>query len=415
MKKLLSTCAIISALSISANAFEFGYMGNRSFGMGGAGVGIANSAWGLYYNPALQGVDNRFKVGYSFGARVKEHGLSEIKNFDLGAISKDSINTINSLLGDNEVALTSENGLVLQVPLTVSARLSHSIGVGLFYTKRSAVNFTGYISNGNNGAGGGGGGGNTIDINSATNAFMVTNTLDTLEIPLSYTMQVYTGGFGTFHAGIALKYIYAGHSSSKIKLTKDTNIANPFSDIFKSPTGARTNTAGIDIGLAYALPNEWLVIGIVGKNLNSPVLKAQLLDTNGKPANNDKLKMDAQYRLGISTRAIPMTTLAMDFDLKPNYEFGGFNTKVDSTANPVIRRQVQYISFGAMLNAGLLDLRLGASKDIKEKNAKDGWLFSAGVGFGYLDFAFFTGTKMSKAVKNIPQEFGFKLGGSFSF
>lgn len=406
MKKLLSTCAIISALSISANAFEFGYMGNRSFGMGGAGVGIANSAWGLYYNPALQGVDNRFKVGYSFGARVKEHGLSEIKNFDLGAISKDSINTINSLLGDNEVALTSENGLVLQVPLTVSARLSHSIGVGLFYTKRSAVNFTGYVNIN----------GGTTDISNATNAFMVTNTLDTLEIPLSYTMQVYTGGFGTFHAGIALKYIYAGHSSSKIKLTKDTNIANPFSDIFKSPTGARTNTAGIDIGLAYALPNEWLVIGIVGKNLNSPVLKAQrLVDTNGKPANNDKLKMDAQYRLGISTRAIPMTTLAMDIDLKPNYEFGGFNTKVDSKANPVIRRQVQYISFGAMLNAGLLDLRLGASKDIKEKNANDGWLFSAGVGFGYLDFAFFTGTKMSKAVKNIPQEFGFKLGGSFSF
>ena len=404
MKKLLSTCAIISALSISANAFEFGYMGNRSFGMGGAGVGIANSAWGLYYNPALQGVDNRFKVGYSFGARVKEHGLSEIKNFNLGAINPNSINTINTLLNDNEVALTSENGLVLQVPLTVSARLSHSIGVGLFYTKRSAVNFTGYIE------------ASTTDISKVNNAFMVTNTLDTLEIPLSYTMQVYTGGFGTFHAGIALKYIYAGHSSSKIKLTKDTNIANPFSDIFKSPTGARTNTAGIDIGLAYALPNEWLVIGIVGKNLNSPVLKAQrLVDTKGALANNDKLKMDAQYRLGISTRAIPMTTLAMDFDLKPNYEFGGFNTKVDSKANPVIRRQVQYISFGAMLNAGLLDLRLGASKDIKEKNAKDGWLFSAGVGFGYLDFAFFTGTKMSKAVKNIPQEFGFKLGGSFSF
>lgn len=404
MKKLLSTCAIISALSISANAFEFGYMGNRSFGMGGAGVGIANSAWGLYYNPALQGVDNRFKVGYSFGARVKEHGLSEIKNFDLGTINTNSINTINTLLNDNEVALTSENGLVLQVPLTVSARLSHSIGVGLFYTKRSAVNFTGYLE------------ASKTDISQANHAFMVTNTLDTLEIPLSYTMQVYTGGFGTFHAGIALKYIYAGHSSSKIKLTKDTNIANPFSDIFKSPTGARTNTAGIDIGLAYALPNEWLVIGIVGKNLNSPILKAQrLVDTKGALANNDKLKMDAQYRLGISTRAIPMTTLAMDFDLKPNYEFGGFNTKVDSTANPVIRRQVQYISFGAMLNAGLLDLRLGASKDIKEKNAKDGWLFSAGVGFGYLDFAFFTGTKMSKAVKNIPQEFGFKLGGSFSF
>ena len=406
MKKIVAILVSVGAFAISANAFEFGYMGNRSFGMGGAGVGVANSAWGLYYNPALQGVDNKYKIGYSLGARVKENGLSALKDFDLGQISPDSINTINALLNDNEVALTSENGLILQVPLQVSARLSHSIGLGLFYTKRSAVNFTGYLDT------------TTTDINQVNNAFMVTNTLDTVEVPLSYTMQVYTGGFGTFHAGIALKYIYAGHSSSKTKLTQNTDIANPFSDIFKSPSGAQTHTAGIDIGFAYATPNEWIVIGVVAKNINSPVLKAQhLVDSNGVVANSDKLKMDAQYRLGISTRAIPMTTLAVDFDLKPNYEFSGFNTKVDSKANSigVIRRQVQYVSFGAMLNAGLLDLRLGAAKDIKEKSAKDGWLVSAGVGFGYLDFSFFSSTKMSKVVKNLPTEFGFKLGGSFSF
>lgn len=404
MKKLLSICASVSVLAVGGNAFEFGYMGNTSFGMGGSGVGLANSAWGLYYNPALQGVDNTYKIGYSLGARIKENGLSELKNFDLGQISPDSINTINALLNDNEVAITSENGIVLQVPLKVSARLSHSIGLGLFYTKRSAVNFTGYLDT------------NTTDINSVNNAFMVTNTLDTLEIPLSYTMQVYSG-FGTFHAGIALKYIYAGHSSSKTKLTKDTDVANPFNDIFKTPIGARTHSIGVDIGLAYALPKEYLVIGVVAKNLNSPTLKANHLSANGIPANDDKLKMDAQYRLGISTRAIPLTTLVMDFDLKPNYEFSGFNTKVDNTANSigVIRRQVQYISFGAMLNAGILDLRLGAAKDIKEKNAKDGWIVSAGIGFGYFDFSFFSSTKMSKLISKVPTEFGVKLGGSFSF
>ena len=406
MKKLLSICASVSVLVLSGNAFEFGYMGNTSFGMGGSGVGVANSAWGLYYNPALQGVDNTYKIGYSLGARIKENGLSALKNFDLGNIDTNSIDTINALLNDNEVAITSENGIVLQVPLKISARLSHSIGLGLFYTKRSAVNFTGYLNT------------NTTSIDSVNNAFMVVNTLDTVEVPLSYTMQVYTGGFGTFHAGIALKYIYAGHSSSKTKLTKDTDVANPFNDIFKTPTGARTHTIGVDIGLAYALPKEYLIIGVVAKNLNSPTLKANhLVDTNGAVANNDKLKMDAQYRLGISTRAIPLTTLAMDFDLKPNYEFSGFNTKVDNTANSigVIRRQVQYISFGAMLNAGILDLRLGVAKDIKEKNAKDGWLVSAGIGFGYFDFSFFSSTKMSKLISKVPTEFGVKLGGSFSF
>lgn len=405
MKKLLSICASVSVLAVGASAFEFGYMGNTSFGMGGAGVGLANSAWGLYYNPALQGVDNTYKIGYSLGARIKESGLSELKNFDLGNINQNSINTINALLNDNEVAITSENGIVLQVPLKVSARLSHSIGLGLFYTKRSAVNFTGYLNT------------STTKIDDVNNAFMVVNTLDTLEIPLSYTMQVYSG-FGTFHAGIALKYIYAGHSSSKTKLTQNTDVANPFNDIFKTPTGARTHTIGVDIGLAYAMPKEYLVVGIVAKNLNSPTLKANhLSETNGIPANNDKLKMDAQYRLGISTRAIPLTTLAIDFDLKPNYEFSGFNTKVDTTAQSigVIRRQVQYISFGAMLNAGILDLRLGAAKDIKEKSSKDGWLVSAGIGFGYFDFSFFSSTKMSKLISKVPTEFGVKLGGSFSF
>ncbi|MGX3010895.1 conjugal transfer protein TraF [Helicobacter sp. 23-1044] len=407
MKKITTILVSVGAFAISANAFEFGYMGNRSFGMGGAGVGIANSAWGLYYNPALQGVDNKYKIGYSLGARIKEHGLSKLKDFNLSNIQNGSTAQINSILKDNEVAITSENGVVVQIPLHLSARISQSIGAGFFYTKRGAINFTGYL-NGNN----------TTSLDKANNAFMVTNTLDTLEVPVSYTIQVYTGGFGTFHAGIALKYIYAGHSASKSKLTNDINITNATNEIFKSPSGARTHTAGIDIGFAYAAPNEWMVIGVVAKNINSPVLKAQrLVDTNGTPANNDKLKMDAQYRLGISTRAIPMTTLAVDFDLKPNYEFSGFNTKVDSTANSigVIRKEVQYISFGTMLNAGLLDLRLGAAKDIKEKNAKDGWLVSAGIGFGYFDFSFFSSTKMSKVVKNLPTEFGFKLGGSFSF
>lgn len=406
MKKLASIFTAICAFCVSGNAFEFGYMGNTSFGMGGSGVGVANSAWALYYNPALQGIDNTYKIGYSLGARIKEYGLSKLKDFNLNSIQNGSISKINSILQDNEVALTSENGIVAQVPLEIGEILSHSIGLGMFYIKRSVVNFTGYLET------------STTDISKANNAFMVGNTLDILEIPLSYAMQVYTGGFGTFHAGIALKYIYAGHSSSKTKLTADANITKALNDFFGAPTGARTHNIGVDVGLAYSLPKDYLIIGIVGKNLNSPTLNAnRLASTNGVPANNDKLKMDAQYRLGLSTRAIPMTTLAMDFDLKPNYEFGGFNTKVDNTAQSsgTIRKQVQYISFGAMLNAGILDVRVGAAKDIKEKGSNDGWLLSAGIGFGYFDFAFFSSTKISKAVSNTPTEFGFKLGGSFSF
>ena len=212
--------------------------------------------------------------------------------------------------------------------------------------------------------------------------------------------------------GNAFEFGYIGNTSFGMGRA-GVGVANSAWGLYYNPT-----LQGVDAGLDYAMPKEYLVIGVVAKNLNSPTLNANhLVNTNGIPANDDKLKMDAQYCLGISTRAIPLTTLAMDFDLKPNYEFSGFNTKVDNTANSigVIRRQVQYISFGAMLNAGILDLRLGAAKDIKEKNAKDGRLLSAGVGFGYFDFAFFSSAKMSKLSLKVPTEFSFKLGGSFSF
>lgn len=399
MKKIV---VILSFCVFSIYAFEFGYMGNTSFAMGGSGVGNANSAWGLYYNPALQGVDNTFKVGYSLGMRFKESGASELKAFDLGQLSG-YIDSVNSFLKDNEISLTSENGIILQAPLSVGSLLSHSIGVGLFYTKRNVVNLTGYLQT------------SESSIDSVNNAFVVNNNLDILEVPVSYTMQVYTGSFGTFYAGVALKYIYAAHSSSKVKLKKDTDFSGFLKDILRSPNGAKTHTFGIDVGLAYSLPNEWLVIGVVGKNLTSPTLKTQnLTSTNGNISDSSKLKMDAQYRLGISTRIIPRTTIAMDFDLKPNYEFSGFNTQIDANAF-VPRKRVQYISLGAMIDASVLDVRVGIAKNIKEKSSKDGWLISGGIGIGYIDFAFYTGTKISKVVSKLPADFGVKLGGSFSF
>lgn len=402
MKKILASVALFGGFAISVGAFEFGYMGNTSFGMGGSGVGLANSAWGLYYNPALQGVDNNFKVGYSLGMRVKESGLSELKNFDLGKLNGNT-DAVNKILKNNEIALTSENGIVLQVPLSLGSVLSHSIAVGLFYTKRNVANVSGHLDT------------SKTSIDSATNAYLINNNLDILEVPISYTMQVYTGGFGTFYAGVALKYIYATHSANKTKMTQGTDFGAPFKDIFRLPNGASTHNFGIDVGLAYALPNEWLVLGIVGKNLTSPTIKTQnLTGTNGAITDSAKLKMDAQYRLGISSRIIPRTSIAMDFDLIPNYEFSGFNTRIDANA-VIARKKVQYISLGAMVDAKILDVRIGAAKNIAESSPKDGWIISAGLGMGYIDLALFTGTKMSKAIKNLPAEFGIKLGGSVSF
>ena len=75
-------------------ALGFGSMGQVSSSIGGAGVALKNSAWGIYYNPALLGADRRTKIGYSFGAQIQEQNLLEI------ATNIDGITKISSTLGD---------------------------------------------------------------------------------------------------------------------------------------------------------------------------------------------------------------------------------------------------------------------------------------------------------------------------
>ncbi|MCX2717558.1 conjugal transfer protein TraF [Helicobacter sp. MIT 21-1697] len=80
MKKIM-----LGMLCIATSSFglEFGSMGQVSASMGGAGVALKDSAWGLYYNPALLGADRRSKVGFSFGAQIKEQNLAEVATIDV--------------------------------------------------------------------------------------------------------------------------------------------------------------------------------------------------------------------------------------------------------------------------------------------------------------------------------------------
>ncbi len=82
-------------IAISSFALEFGSMGQVSAGIGGAGVALKDSAWGLYYNPALLGADRRAKVGYSFGAQIKEQNLAQVATIDV-----DNLNNLPTTLNE---------------------------------------------------------------------------------------------------------------------------------------------------------------------------------------------------------------------------------------------------------------------------------------------------------------------------
>ncbi|WP_104750197.1 conjugal transfer protein TraF [Helicobacter cynogastricus] len=163
--RLLGLCAWLCS---DLGALEFGQMGNTSFGMGGAGVALEDSAWGLYYNPALLDVDARSKLGYSFGADIGSKNIlplfsaassgglggldveslltthqSEITNIILhhqGSVTFNAdegqgikgviglVNAASNLIKSNGVFLNSQNGLVIQV----HPRVKRRGGIGTF-------------------------------------------------------------------------------------------------------------------------------------------------------------------------------------------------------------------------------------------------------------------------------------------
>lgn len=87
-------------------ALEFGSMGNTSAGMGGAGVALKHSAWGLYYNPALLSSDPKVKLGYSLGVGLKENNLAPLTTIDIANMQ----NTAERLISTFSQATTGAGG-----------------------------------------------------------------------------------------------------------------------------------------------------------------------------------------------------------------------------------------------------------------------------------------------------------------
>lgn len=101
---------IALALGFSALSFglEFGTMGGVSSGIGGAGVAVKNSAWGIYYNPALLGADKRSKLGFTFGVQVKDKNLGQAASMLLDPDS--DIKNFSKVLEDKLLKPTSSGG-----------------------------------------------------------------------------------------------------------------------------------------------------------------------------------------------------------------------------------------------------------------------------------------------------------------
>lgn len=104
-KYKIPTILLVCFLSIM-HALEFGSMGQVSASIGNAGVAVKNSAWAVYYNPALLGADRRSKIAYSFGAQFQETNILEVATLDFKTLANSSEILGNKLMGKDTKGLT---------------------------------------------------------------------------------------------------------------------------------------------------------------------------------------------------------------------------------------------------------------------------------------------------------------------
>ncbi len=76
--KRLALFGALGGIGGTAFGLEFGSMGNVSASIGGAGVALEDSQWGLFYNPGLLAFRGKSRFAYSFGASARQTNLAKI-------------------------------------------------------------------------------------------------------------------------------------------------------------------------------------------------------------------------------------------------------------------------------------------------------------------------------------------------
>lgn len=372
MKKFKIALALATALT-SVQALDFGTMGSQAFGMGGVGVAIKHSPWGLYYNPSLIAADDGFKVGLHLGLQAKSHNFFNLFNRNFNNLNFDDINELTNLLQDSRINLVNQDGAVLQLPdFGIGA-----IAVGAFFNISAngvaKANLAGFIN-----------GTTTADnIDLETNYSVLT----LLEVPVGYAIEFDTAA-GDISIGTAVKYMNLSGTSGNFQIANNTNLSGAFKDLLKVDLGTSASNVGVDLGVTYE-PIDWFSVGIVGKYLNAPSFEV----------GNKTYTIDPQARAGLAF----------------NFDFFSIGLDADLTANKALGSDVksQMIAVGSALDFSLFALRAGIATDLQHT---DDLIFSLGLGITFLDIGIQFGKKTNPLNgMPMPDYLALQVGAGFSF
>lgn len=268
------------------------------------------------------------------------------------------------------------------------------------------------------------GGTNTFDKNTTS---VLSKALMYYEVPLSYGHPFDFGSNGKLGIGATAKIISGNVYQNQTLLVNKPDKEKTGSDDLVNDITKNSKSSvnfGIDLGALYKYDN-WLSVGLVAKNLNSPKFKAPDYDSpvydatidpvTTKPVGMTSVKkkgedvtLKPQLRAGVSLDPYSWLTIASDLDLTEN------ETLAPGT---VVGSSVKSRNFGGGVELhpySWLRIRGGAYKNLA--NSDIGLVLTAGFTLFVLDVdgAFATDTfKMGSST--IPQEAKVQVAMSFTF
>jgi F plasmid transfer operon protein TraF len=136
-----------------------------------------------------------------------------------------------------------------------------------------------------------------------------------IDIPISYGHQFDLGSFGKLGIGGSLKVIQARTfiGESQIVQVKDSgDIVKNITDHHQDSTGF-----GIDLGALWKY-GDWLGVGIVAKNLNSPEFDTPEVTLPIRGKVKETIRVKPQVRAGVALDPFSWLTIAADLDLTEN-------------------------------------------------------------------------------------------------
>ena len=372
MRKLKIALTLAASLT-SVQALEFGTMGSQAFGMGGVGVAIKHSPWGLYYNPALMAADDDFKVGLYVGFQSKNDNFFNLFNIN----QKDPATLIQSKLEEltknSSIRLTNQDGAVVQLP---------DFGIGVL-----AVG--GFINISANGSA------RLVlpTTNPSSNlkdAKLLTDysLLSLLEVPVGYALEFDTD-VGDFSLGVVAKYMNLSGLHGSFTIQNDSSAMDTFKNMMQFDIGSGDSNFGLDLGFSYEIA-DCFTMGIVGKYLNSPTFNTKAGTYTIAPQARAGVALDFDWFM-----------IGMDVDATANKDLGNENFKT------------QMIALGTAFDFDWVALRAGIATDLQHT---DDMIFSVGLGLTFLDIGVQFGKKTSPVNGlQMPDYFAVQIGAGFSF